>query len=76
MDKISIIVPIYNQEKYLSDCVNSILKQSYKNLELILVNDGSTDSSLSICRSFAKSDKRIKVINKKMEVSLLLVMLA
>lgn len=61
---ISIIVPIYNSEKYLSDCINSIVNQSYFNIELILINDGSSDRSLSICQKFAKNDARIKVINK------------
>lgn len=64
MDKISIIVPIYNQEQYLKQCIESILTQSYKNIELLLINDGSTDSSLSICKSFKKEDSRVRVITK------------
>lgn len=63
MTKISIIVPVYNAEKNLEDCITSILSQEYKNIELILVNDGSKDDSLSICRSFEKIDHRIKVID-------------
>ncbi len=59
---VSIIIPVYNCEKYLSKCVNSILRQTYKNVEVLLVNDGSTDNSLNVCNSF--NDKRIKVINK------------
>ena len=62
---ISVIVPIYNTEKYLKRCINSIIIQSYKNLEIILVNDGSTDSSGIICDEFKKMDSRIRVIHKK-----------
>lgn len=61
MKKVSIIIPIYNSSKYLDECINSVIKQSYKNLEIILVNDKSTDDSLSIINSY--NDKRIKVIN-------------
>lgn len=63
--KISVIVPIFNVEKYLSACINSILTQTYQNLEIILVNDGSTDSSLKICDDYALKDNRIKVIHQK-----------
>ena len=63
--KISIIVPIYNMEQYLERCVDSILSQTYKNFEVILVNDGSTDNSGNICDDYAKKDQRIKVIHKK-----------
>lgn len=62
---ISIIVPIYNSEKYLGDCIDSILKQTYENIQLCLVNDGSVDASLSICRDFEKKDVRIIVIDQK-----------
>ncbi|MCU7212133.1 glycosyltransferase family 2 protein [Turicibacter sanguinis] len=62
--KISIIVPIYNVEKYLSKCVDSILNQSFKDFELILVNDGSTDESGKICDAYSLKDKRIKVIHQ------------
>lgn len=61
---ISIIVPVYNSEKYLSTCVESIIGQSYPTWELILVDDGSTDSSGLICDRFAKEDLRIKVVHK------------
>ena len=64
-DKISIIVPIYNMEKYLNKGVNSIINQSYENLEIILVNDGSTDDSLNICNKFKKKDKRVVVLKKE-----------
>lgn len=63
--KISVIVPVYNSEKYLQRCINSILNQTYKDLELILIDDGSTDSSGSICDSFAKIDSRVRVIHQK-----------
>lgn len=65
--KISIVVPIFNQEKYIKLCLQSILKQSFKDYELILVNDGSTDNSLSICQKYAKEDQRIVIIDKKNE---------
>lgn len=61
---ISIIVPVYNTEKYLYRCLFSIINQTYKNLEIILVNDGSTDNSLKICKSFAANDSRIVVVDK------------
>lgn len=62
---ISVIVPVYNAEQYLEECIKSILAQTYTDLEVICVNDGSTDSSLSILNSFAVLDDRIKVINQK-----------
>ncbi len=62
---ISVIVPIYNVEKYLPRCVDSILNQSYKNLEVILVDDGSPDNSPKICDEYAKQDNRIKVVHKQ-----------
>lgn len=64
MELISIIIPIYNQEKYLRKCLDSILNQTYKNFEAILIDDGSTDSSPELCDKFAKEDDRIKVIHK------------
>lgn len=60
---VSIIVPIYNTEVYLAICVQSIIMQSYKNIEIILLNDGSTDASFAICKKLAEKDKRIKVVN-------------
>ena len=62
---ISIIVPIYKVEKYLDRCINSILNQTFKNFELILVDDGSPDRCGDICEEYAKKDKRIKVIHKE-----------
>lgn len=64
-DLISIVIPIYNVEKYLKRCVDSVINQTYKNLEIILVDDGSTDNCGKICDEYAKKDKRIKVIHKK-----------
>ena len=62
---ISIIVPVYNVEKYLNRCIESLRQQNYSNIEIILVNDGSTDSSGIICDKYSKIDNRIKVIHKK-----------
>ncbi len=62
---ISVIVPIYNVENYLERCLQSILNQTYRNLEIILVDDGSKDSCGEICDNFQKKDKRIKVIHKE-----------
>ena len=62
---ISVIVPIYNVERYLRRCVNSILDQTYQNIEVILVDDGSTDSSSNICDTYKLKDNRIKVIHKE-----------
>lgn len=62
-EKISVIVPVYNVEKYLVRCVDSIVNQTYENLEIILVDDGSPDASGSICDSF--TDPRIRVIHKE-----------
>lgn len=67
MPIISIIVPVYNVEKYLPKCIHSILKQTFTDYELILVNDGSTDQSGDICNQFAELDNRIIVIHKKNE---------
>ncbi len=64
---ISIIVPIYNVEKYLKRCLDSIISQTYSNLEILLVDDGSKDSSLSICREYEKKDLRIRVYHKDNE---------
>ena len=61
---ISVIVPVYNVETYLRICLDSIINQTYKELEIILVNDGSTDNSGAICDEYAQKDKRIKVIHK------------
>ncbi|HTO14253.1 MAG TPA: glycosyltransferase family 2 protein [Edaphocola sp.] len=62
---ISVVIPIYNVNTYLEKCVSSVISQSYKNLEIILVNDGSTDNSGEIAEDFAKNDKRIKVVHQE-----------
>ena len=63
-NKISIIVPVYNVEKYIKKCLDSIVNQTYKNLEIIIINDGSTDDSLSIVEKYKKKDKRILLISQ------------
>ena len=63
--KISVIIPVYNTEKYLKECVESVLAQTYHNLEILLINDGATDLSPQICESYAKQDARIKLIQKE-----------
>lgn len=65
MKKVSVIIPVYNVEKYLSECVDSVLHQSYQNFEIILVDDGSKDKSGEICDKYASSDSRISVIHKE-----------
>lgn len=62
---ISVIIPVYNVEKYLSKCINSVINQTYLNLDIILVDDGSTDNCGIICDHFAKNDARIKVLHKE-----------
>lgn len=61
---ISIVVPIYNTDSYLEKCIKSIINQTYKNLEIILINDGSTDNSLNIINKYKKQDNRIRVLNQ------------
>ena len=64
-DLISVIVPVYNIEKYLPRCIDSILNQTYKNWEAIFINDGSTDNSLKILEEYKRKNERIKIIDKK-----------
>lgn len=65
MKKISIIVPVYNVEDYLKRCIDSLISQTYSNIEIILVDDGATDNSGKICDEYEEKDERIKVIHKK-----------
>lgn len=64
-EKICVVVPVYNVEKYVKKCIESIIEQSYSNIEVIIVNDGSTDNSLNVCIESSKNDDRIKVVTKK-----------
>ena len=63
--KLSIIVPVYNSEKFLNKCIESLRNQTIKDIEIILINDGSTDGSLEICKEFAQKDSRIKVFSQE-----------
>lgn len=67
MVKVSIIVPVYNVEKFLEKCLDSLVNQTLHDIEIICINDGSTDKSLEILKSFANKDKRITVIDKQNE---------
>lgn len=62
---VSVVLPIYNVEKYLNRCVKSVVNQSYKSLEIILVDDGSPDNCPTLCEDWAKKDSRIKVVHKE-----------
>ena len=62
---LSVVVPVYNVESYLDRCIRSIAEQTYSNLEMILVDDGSTDGSGAICDAWAEKDSRVKVIHKE-----------
>lgn len=63
-EKVSVIIPVYNSEKYLEQCIKSVVNQTYKNLEIILVDDGSTDGSAELCDRFSEEDSRVVVIHK------------
>lgn len=65
MDKISVVIPVYNVERYIKECLESLLNQTYENLEIICIDDGSTDRSGWICDQYAKKDSRIKIIHQK-----------
>ena len=62
---VSVVIPVYNVEKYLIRCLESVILQTYRNLEIVLVDDGSTDNSGKICDEYAERDSRIKVIHKE-----------
>lgn len=62
--KMSIIIPVYNVEKWLGECLESLINQTYSNIEIILINDGSTDNSFEICEQYAKKDQRIQVYSQ------------
>ena len=64
---ISVIVPIYNVEQYVEKCIQSIVNQTYKNIQILLIDDGSTDNSGKICDEYAKKDSRIEVVHKRNE---------
>ena len=64
MIKVSVILPVYNTEKYLPECLDSIINQSLRDIEIICVDDGSTDSSLQILKEYAEKDKRIVVLEQ------------
>ena len=63
--KVSIIIPVYNGEKYIRPCISGLRKQTYRNIECILIDDGSTDESGKICDQYSEIDSRIHVIHKK-----------
>lgn len=63
--KVSVIIPVYNSEKYLEKCLNSLIKQTLEDIEIVCINDGSTDNSLEILNAYAKKDRRIKVLSQK-----------
>ena len=62
--KISVIVPVYNAEKYLNECISSIINQTFEDIEVICIDDGSTDNSLNILKEYAKEDKRISIVHQ------------
>lgn len=62
---VSVIVPVYNVQNFIGKCIESILSQTFKDFELLLVNDGATDHSKEICEKFAEIDNRVRVLNKK-----------
>ena len=65
LPKISVIIPVYNMEKYLNECLDSVINQTLKDIEIICINDGSTDNSLKILKEYEKKDKRIKILTQK-----------
>ncbi len=70
MDKISVIIPVYNVERYLRECLDSIINQTYRNLEIICIDDGSPDNSINILKDYSKIDNRIFIKQQQIEVPL------
>lgn len=64
MDKVSIIIPVYNRAELVKDAINAALNQTYKNIEIVVVNDGSTDNTLEVLEEMAKTNPNIKIINQ------------
>ena len=64
---VSVIIPIYNAERYLKECLESVVNQTYRNLDIVLIDDGSKDQSLKICREYQEKDSRVRVISKNNE---------
>lgn len=62
---VSVIIPVYNASRYLAECVQSVLVQSYSHLGILLIDDGSTDDSLSVCRQLSQEDHRVSVLSKQ-----------
>ena len=62
---VSAIIPVYNVEKYICECIESVINQTYKNLQIIIINDGSIDNSKNLCNKYANKDNRIIIVNKK-----------
>ena len=65
MIRVSVIIPVYNGEQYLKKCIESVLNQTYTALDIIIINDGSTDHTTEICREYGKKDQRIRFIDKE-----------
>ena len=65
MPKVSVIIPVYNTEEYLPKCLESVINQTLEDIEIVCVNDGSTDNSLKILEDYSKRDSRIKIINQE-----------
>lgn len=68
INKVSIIVPVYNVQDFVFDSIKSVLDQTYKNLEVIIVNDGSTDNSLAMCQNAIEGDSRVQIFQKKWRI--------
>ena len=67
---ISVVLPVYNGMEYIDDCINSLIKQTYDNIEILIVNDGSTDGTKNLLEKYSKIDKRIKIINNSSNIGI------